>query len=189
MLGWYIAVAHDEQAGDSTSWYSSFWDFCARYLQERYEDDYCISAEQSLMLHAGNIAVPKQLIIRSTKGNNTATPLLYGTSLFVMKSPLPDKAEIETYNGVRVVNLVSSLIHSTPTLFEREPVDTRTALMMLRDASELLAYLLEGGHTKIAGRLAGAYRNIGNDKIADDIIKTMKAAGYDVRESDPFKET
>ena len=189
LLGWYIAVPHDEQAGDSTSWYSSFWDFCARYLQERYEDDYCISAEQSLMLHAGNIAVPKQLIIRSTKGNNTATPLLYGTSLFVMKSPLPDKAEIETYNGVRVVNLVSSLIHSTPTLFEREPVDTRTALMMLRDASELLAYLLEGGHTKIAGRLAGAYRNIGNDKIADDIIKTMKAAGYDVRESDPFKET
>jgi len=59
---------------------------------------------------------------------------------------------------------------------------------MVRDASGLLSRLLAGGHTTIAGRLAGAFRNIGRDRIADDIVKTMIAAGYAVRESDPFTD-
>jgi len=186
--GWYISIPHDEKQGDSTSWFTSFWGFCSRYLEDRCGEDYCISAEQSLMLHAGNNSVPKQLIIRSTKGNNSLTTLLFGTSIFVMKSSLPNRAEIVVRNGVRMVNLPSSLIHSTPSIFMRQPIDSRTALMMIKDSSELLSILLNGGHSKIAGRLAGAYRNLGQDKIADDILKTMKSAGFDVRESDPFKE-
>jgi hypothetical protein len=59
---------------------------------------------------------------------------------------------------------------------------------MVREASGLLTRLLAGGHTIIAGRLAGAFRNIGRDRIADDIVKTMTAAGYAVRENDPFTD-
>src|SRR5438552_13344494 len=59
---------------------------------------------------------------------------------------------------------------------------------MIRDASGLLARLLEGSHTVIAGRLAGAFRNIGRDRIADDIVKTMSAADYKVRETDTFTD-
>jgi hypothetical protein len=59
---------------------------------------------------------------------------------------------------------------------------------MIRDASGLLARLLQGGNTVIAGRLAGAFRNIGRDRIANDIVKTMSAAGYAVRENDPFTD-
>ncbi|MEA1784690.1 Fic family protein [Arenibacter sp. GZD96] len=184
--GWYIATPHDELQGDSTSWFTSFWDFSARYLQDRYGEDYCVSAEQSLMFHAGNNAVPGQLIIRSSKGNNSATNLLFGTSIFVMKSPLPDIAEIEIREGMRIVSLASSIVHSTPSIFTKQAIDSRTALMMIQDASELLPILLEGGHSTIAGRLVGAYRNLGQDKIADAILKTMTAAGYDVRETDPF---
>jgi hypothetical protein len=58
----------------------------------------------------------------------------------------------------------------------------------VRDASGVLAKLLNGGHSTIAGRLAGAFRNSGRDRIADDITKTMTAAGYDVRETDPFTD-
>ena len=186
--GWYIAAPHDEQKGDSTSWFSSFWEFCARYLEDRYGDDYCVSAEQSLMLHAGNTSVPAQLIIRSSKGNNLPTSLLFGTSLFVMKSTLPNVAEIEVLNGIRVVNLASSITYSKPSVFTKQSIESRTALMMIKDASELLSIFLDGGHSTIAGRLVGAFRNIGQDKIADDILKTMKSADYDVRESDPFDE-
>lgn len=186
--GWYISAPHDEQQGDSTSWFTSFWSFCSRYLEDRYGEDYCISAEQSLMLHAGNNTVPEQLIIRSTKGNNLPTVLLFGTSLFVMKSSLPNIAEIEVNKGVRVLSLSSSIIHSTPSIFAKDSIDVRTALMMIKDSSELLGILLDGGHSTIAGRLVGAYRNLGQDKIADNILKTMKSAGYDVRESDPFEE-
>ncbi|MBT3244612.1 MAG: cell filamentation protein Fic [Bacteroidetes bacterium] len=186
--GWYISTSNEEGQGDSTSWYVSFWGFCGQFLEDRYGEDYCISAEQSLMLHAGNNTVPRQLIVRSTSGNNFRTEFLFGTSIFVMKSSLPEKAEIEKWKGLQVVNLPSSVVHCAPSFFASQSTDARTALMMIKDASELLNILLDGGHSKIAGRLAGAYRNIGQNMIADDILKTMKSAGYDVREKDPFVE-
>jgi len=49
--------------------------------------------------------------------------------------------------------------------------------------------LLEGGRTTVAGRLAGAFRNIGRDRIADEIVKAMQTADYDIREKDPFEDT
>jgi len=103
-----------------------------------------------------------------------------------MKSPLADVAEVETINGIRALNLESSIVHCLPSLFQKNSIDVRTALMLVKDASQLLSMLLNGGHSKIAGRLVGAYRNSGQEKMANDLLKTMKSAGYDVRESDPF---
>lgn len=186
--GWYISAPHNEQQGDSTSWFTSYWKFCSRYLEDRYGEDYYVSAEQSLLLHAGNNTVPHQLIIRSSKGNNKAVQLLFNTSLFVMKSPLPNKTNIEIKENVRVVKLASAIIHCQPSMYKTNATDVRTALMLIKDASELLEILLEGGHSTIAGRLIGAYRNLGQEKIASNIAKTMKSVGYDVREIDPFEE-
>ncbi|BHH81843.1 hypothetical protein [Desulforhopalus sp. 52FAK] len=59
---------------------------------------------------------------------------------------------------------------------------------MISDVSEVLPKILEGGHSTIAGRLAGAFRNIGRSTIADNIIETMKSAGYSIAENDPFEE-
>jgi hypothetical protein len=187
--GWFISVPFDENQGDSTSWYASYWNFCSRYLNERYGKTYCISADQSLQIHAGDRAVPQQLIVRSTKGSNSVTPLPYGTSLLAMKSQLPKLAEIIEEDGLRMLSLPSSLIHCLPIMFIRRPTDVRTALSLIRDSSDILALLLEGGHSKVAGRLAGAFRNIGQEKIADDILSRMKAADYDVREIDPFENS
>ena len=186
MKGWYLSVPSNEQQGDSTSWYASYWHFCARYLSDRYAQTYCISPEQSLQIHSGNWTVPQQLIIRSTQGVNSQIPLPHNTSLFSIKSPLVKSVEIQEVIGIRILTLPSSLVHCSPTMFIRGATDLRTALTMIGDSSELLSILLDGGHSTVAGRLAGAFRNIGNDRIADDIVKTMKAAGYDVRETDPF---
>jgi hypothetical protein len=60
---------------------------------------------------------------------------------------------------------------------------------MISNASDILVHLLEGGRSTVAGRLAGAFRNVGRDRIADEIAKTMQAAGYDIREKDPFENT
>lgn len=185
--GWYLSVPAYEVQGDSTSWFTSYWPFCAQYLKYRHGDSYCISAEQSLQIHSGNRSVPHQLIIKSLQGPNGITPLPHDTSLFTMKSSLPDAAEIIEYEGIRMLTLASSLIHSSPGMFNRNPTDTRTALAMIRDSSDVLGLLLDGGHSTKAGRLAGAFRNNGQGKIADDIIKTMQKAGYDIRENDPFE--
>ena len=69
-----------------------------------------------------------------------------------------------------------------------QATDARAALAMIRDASDLLGKLLDGGHSTIAGRLAGGFRNCGRGAIADEIIAAMTAAGYGVRENDPFSE-
>ena len=186
MKGWYIAARPDDAAGESTAWYASFWDFCAAYLRERFGGEWCLSPEHSLSLHAGNNAVPPQLVVRSPKGGNKATALPYGTSLLDVRAAVPEEKDIEERYGLRLFALPAALIASSPGFFERNPTDARAALATIRDASEVLDRLLEGGHSTIGGRLAGAFRNVGRDRIADDIVSTIRAAGYTVREQDPF---
>lgn len=185
--GWYISSNPNEQVGDSTSWYTSYWQFCSRYLQDKYGDEYCISADQSLLLHAGNNTVPVQLTIRAPKAPNSPIELLYNTSLFGMKSSLPNTAEITHMNEIRMMTLPSALIHCPPIMFEKNPIEMRTVLAQISESSEILTPLLDGNHTVVAGRLAGAFRNIGQDRIADDIVKTMNAADFKIREKDPFE--
>lgn len=186
--GWYISTRPDERDGDTTSWYISFWDFVSIYLNERFGEVWCLSPEQSLLLHSGNRIIPKQLLVRSPKANNNIVKLLHGTSILDYKLDIPTNDSNVNLNGLRVYSLEAGLIAVTADFFSRYPIDARACLAMVKDASVLLAKLLDGGHSVIAGRLAGAFRNIGNDRIADAFIKTMKSGGYDVREEDPFVE-
>ncbi|MFQ5660816.1 MAG: Fic family protein [Gammaproteobacteria bacterium] len=188
MKGWYIPSRPDENEGESTTWYASFWSFCSAYLNNRFGDDWCLSPEQSLLIHAGNWTVPQQLLVRAPyKGSNKPVELLYGTSIYDVRTSIPDKKEIIEKEGLRLFSLPAALIHCAPGCFTQYPIDTRAVLSMVKDASDVLAQLLDGGHNRAAGRLAGAFRNIGRNRIADDIIKTMKAADYDVRGVDPFE--
>lgn len=186
--GWYIPSQPDDVKGESTAWYASFWRFCAVYLEERFGKDWCLSPEQSLSLHAGNWNVPRQLMVRSPKARNKVTTFPHGTSLLDLRAALPALGDREGKEGLRIFSAESALITSSPNYFSSNSTDVRAVLPMIRDASGLLARLLEGGHSTIAGRLAGAFRSTGRDRIADDITKTMSAAGYDVRESDPFTD-
>lgn len=188
MKGWYIPARPDEIKGESTAWYASFWQFCGVYLQERFGKKWCLSPEQSLVLHGGNWTVPKQLLIRAPKAGNKVINLPHGTSLLDVRAAMPTTKDTDEKDNMRVFALEAALIACTPGFYTQNPTDARAALSMVKDASGLLARLLEGGHSKIAGRLAGAFRNIGRTRIADDIVKTMIAAGYDVRENDPFED-
>ncbi len=188
MKGWYIPARPDEHAGESTAWYACFWDFCAAYLEARFGDQWCLSPEQSLFLHAGQRTVPKQLLVRTPKGRNNATALPHDTSLFELRTAPPPEASREVLHGLRIYTLPAALVHSGAPLFAENSAESRAALAMIRDASDVLAILLSGGHSVIAGRLAGAFRNIGRGRIADEILRTMKSASYDVRETDPFRK-
>lgn len=186
--GWYVPSRPDETKGESTAWYASFWRFCAVYLDARFGKNWSLSPEQSLSLHGGNWTIPRQLVVRSRKAGNKVIGLPHGTSLLDLRAALPAGSDREQKNGLRVFSLESALIECSPHYFSSHATDVRAALAMVRDVSGLLARLLEGGHSRIAGRLAGALRNSGRDRMADEIVKTMSAAGYDVRESDPFDD-
>lgn len=185
--GWYIPSNPDERQGETTSWYSSYWDFIAKFLAHRYENNWSLSPDHSLLMHAGNQAVPKQLIIRSPQANNIPTQLAHGTSILNLRGSIPTPEHIVVNNGIRIYDLPTALIYCSPSFYTHNPIDARTALSMIRDASEVLPTLLENGHTTYGGRLAGAFRNIERDRIADQILETFRQADYLIREEDPFE--
>jgi len=186
--GWYITKQPSERDGDTTSWYASFWHFVSVYLNSRFGIDWCLSPEQSLQLHSGNATVPKQLFVRSPKANNNKTELIHNISFFDIELELSTETERDEIEGLKVYSVPAGLLACGSDFFSRNPIDARTCLVSIKDSSDILSLLLDGGHSVKAGRIAGAFRNVGKDKIADEIIDTMKAAGFDVRENDPFEE-
>lgn len=188
MNGWLIPSRPDNVEGESTAWYASYWRFCAVYLRGRFKTQWCLSPEQSLSIHAGSWTVPKQLVVRAPKARNRITSLPHGTSLFDLRASLPTGRDREVIEDLQVFSPECALIECSVHFFSSNPTDVRAVLLAIRDASGLLARLLDGGRTVIAGRLAGAFRNVGRDRLADDIVKSMSAAGYAVREIDPFAD-
>ncbi len=49
--GWLISASPSARVGDSTPWYASFWEFCARYSAERFGDERHQSPDQTLARH------------------------------------------------------------------------------------------------------------------------------------------
>ncbi len=189
MKGWYIVSRPDSAPGDTTNWYTSYWQFIREYANSRFDNDWCLTAEQSLALYSGNTIVPTQAIIRSPKGTNNIRTLLYGTSLLDIKTSIGTPIIKETQFGLNLYSLQEALIECSPDFFRLDSISARTCLSLIPDASDILRILLEKGQTTKAGRLVGAFRNIGNSAIADEILNTMNSVGYVVREEDPFTDS
>jgi hypothetical protein len=135
------------------------------------------------------MTVPRQLLVRSPKARNKITTLPHDTSLLETRAALPEAGQIEEKDGLRLFSVPAGLVSCRSGFFRQNATDARAVLAMVRNASDVLALLLKGGHTTVAGRLVGAFRNIGRDRIADDIVKAMQTADYVIREKDPFEDT
>ncbi|HEY6391335.1 MAG TPA: Fic family protein [Bryobacteraceae bacterium] len=187
MKGWLISSSPGAGDGESTPWYASFWEFCAHYCGKRFGGQWRLSPEQSLLLHAEKTVIPPQVIVQSPKGTNHKLDLLFGTSLYEMKQPrMPPPTDLIVRNGLRLFTPEAALIRVPESFIAGNAIETRVVIASIRDPADLLRRLLDGGHSVVAGRLAGALRRIGRADSGDEIITTMKAAGYDVRETDPF---
>lgn len=185
--GWLISSSPGADPGDTTPWHASFWEFCAAYCGERFGAEWHLSPEQSLLLRAENTVIPQQVTIYTPKGTNNKIGLLLDTSLYDLKQKqMPPRNDLVVRDGLQLFAPEAALIKVPEAFFTRHPVEAQVALAAVRDASDVLRRLLDGGHSAVAGRLAGAFRRIGRTDVADEIVSTMKSAGYDVRESDPF---
>ena len=105
-----------------------------------------------------------------------------------MRYPLPPDGEVVVREDLRLFSVPAALVTVSEQHFRGASTDVRAAMAIIKDASDILAVLLAGGHSTIAGRIAGAFRNAGQPRIADEIVRTMEAAGYAVRETDPFAD-
>ncbi len=190
MPGWYVSTSPSAQTGDTTPWYSAFWQFTAAYLNDRFGDEWVCSPDDSLRLHAADTAVPRQIIVYTRASANRVVCLPHGTSIMPVQtpSPLPAGDGLVVIDGLRLYSLPVALTRVTEGFFRSNPKDALIALAGVRDASEILRPLLADGKSVVAGRLAGAFRRAGRPEIADSILSTMRSI-HDVRESDPFQAT
>ena len=184
--GWYIPSRPDETAEESTVWYASFWDFCTQYLEARFGGRWSLSPEQSLLIHADNYTVPAQLFVRAEAARNKPTKLPYDTSIHEIRASYAAGDQVEIVDGLRLFKPENALILASERFFRTRKTEVRAHLAAMPDASQILTKLLSGGHVAAAGRISGAFRNIGRGRLADEILSTMKTAMYDVRETDPF---
>ena len=190
LKGWLISSKPGVASGDSTSWYASFWEFCARYCDARFGERWHLSPEQSLLLLGENSSVPVQLVVYSPKGTNNTLALPFGTSLFDLQEPnAPPARAFARRDGLRLFTPEEALVLVPANFFTRFPIEAQIVLGGIRDTSQLLRILLDGGRSVVAGRISGALRRLGRAPDADDILKTMKSAGYAVRETDPFAQS
>jgi len=185
--GWYMPCRPGEDTGDSITWYAAMRDFIQGYCTERFGDQWHVSAEYSMFLQTGNTITPQQVVIHTPLGQNGLLKLPDNCSILDYKAKdFTPAAKIQMVEKIRVLTLPLALIRVPEAFFTTYAQDAHVALHQLRDVSDINRELLEGGHSTVAGRLAGALRASGREDMADNVLATMRAAGYVVIESNPF---
>lgn len=187
--GWYLLTSPDG-GGGSTAWYCGFWAFLKHYLNDRFgENEYCISAESSLSMHAGDTTIPKQIIILTKKDSNTAIDLLHGTSLFLRTDTKNFPSDKEDFNGVPVMNLTSAICRLSPSYFENYPSNVEIVLKLSSlSVADISRTLLKMQNMASAERIIGAYSVIKEETKAKQILDDLTAAGYKLTPTNPFEK-
>ncbi len=187
--GWYIPRRPGEADGDTTAWYAGMREFIADYAQERFGKHWHVNPEQSVLFRSGERTNPKQVRVWAAEGTNQTVELLHGCSLFIYKAAkLLPSSPVHDCGGLRLVELPAALVAASPTLFVQHAMAAQIALGSLPDVSDLLRVLLDGPHPSVAGRLAGGFRAIGREALADEIVGAMRGAGHAVNEVNPFEK-
>ena len=110
--GWVISASPGAAAGDTASWFAAFWEFCGRYCEFRFGEDWHLSPEQSLLLHAEDTVIPKQIIVYSPNGKNNTLSLPFGTSLYDLRSNTAKASDLLVKDGLRLFTPAAALIKS-----------------------------------------------------------------------------
>ena len=189
--GWYFAADPDARQGDSTRWYGSYWEFCARYCEHRFGESWHLSAEGSLLRHAGVTTIPDQVVVRSRGASHHIVNLPGDTSLLhLAATDAAEPADVTLDDdGIRLLSIDAALVRASERFFGAHDVAVMAVLGQIGDHGPLLRRLLDGAHTTIAGRLAGAFRAAGRADVADEVVQAMRSAGHHTRETCPFGGT
>lgn len=188
--GWLFSSNPADPPDDPTGWYGCFWEFCAAHCRHRFGDSWHISAEGSILRHAGVDAIPLQVIVWSAQASNNCVDLPHGTSLLDIRPRAgTDLADVIVDDeGLRLLRAEVALMRVSDRFFATHGVAAKTVLAQIDDSSDLVRRLLGGAHTTVAGRLAGGLRAVGRAEAADHMLAVMRSAGHRVSETSPFGE-
>ncbi len=186
MKGWYLLSRPDLLRGDSTAWYAHFWDFLRVYLNKRFQEEYCLSADSSLALYTQVSMIPSQVIVMVAKGGSNHYPLLHNTSVLIYADAKNLPSERTPINGLQCMSLVMALCRVSPLYFTKQREDAEIALRLVKNPSDLSLVLIKNNYKTAASRLIGAYQGIGELEFARKIERDLDAAGMFVSPISPF---
>lgn len=184
--GWYMLVRPDVATGDTAAWFANFWDFVRVYLNYRFDNAYCLSAESSLDLHIENPTIPKQVIVIANKGTGLRT-LMHDTSLMIYSDPRNFPSEVTQKQGINVMNLPLALCKAAPSYFKNSPRDAEIALRSLKSADEISRIIHKYDLKASAARIIGAYQFLKDEEMASLILNNLKIVGILVNPINPFE--
>ncbi|KSV75630.1 hypothetical protein N185_17470 [Sinorhizobium sp. GW3] len=185
MKGW-LAVNSRPSANNriDAAWSTVYWEFIARYLDDRFAHEWRLSPEASVALWSENHSIPAQVIVRSAKANNQIVNLPSNTSLYLLRSKENEPAK--TKERLRLTPTEEAICSLSPESWRTLATDVVAVIGSIRGTNTLLQYLLDGGRSHVGGRIAGALRHLGRPRDADTIIKALESAGYNPHENNPF---
>lgn len=106
MNGWYL-LSTPTGVGTTTLWYSNYWDFIREYLSARFGQNYCLTPEASLDLHAGSSNIARQVNIITKKKSNETIKLPHGTSILLYQDTKNFPRSIMQKNGLYILRRTS----------------------------------------------------------------------------------
>lgn len=186
--GWYLLCPPHTDPGESTPFYSSFWDFVRLYLKNRFGENYCLSPEASMDIHLGKNYLPPQIVITATAGGSLLLRLPHNTSLLIYQEDKKFPQEIVDQNELNILPFEYALCKMSPSFYRQQPQEAEIALRMLKSPEKILYYLLKDGMTQSAGRIIGALRHLNNNALAEAVLDAMQSSGFTIIENNPFQE-
>lgn len=82
--------------------------------------------------------------------------------------------------------LTIALCRVQPSFFEKQPLSAEIALRAVKSIDDLVRRILESESPTLAGRLGGAYQFLGDAERAEQILGSVRAAGFVCEPENPF---
>ena len=188
LKGWYFVSDPLAEAGDITPFLANFWAYLGKYLGERFGENYCLTAEHSLLRHAQHNVVPQQVNVMLALEQSQIQPLAYEHSLVLYpgKKSFPHPEHTVRLNGLRCMSLAYCLVMLTPRAFQSNTQDVQIVLSTLHDPAAIA--VLVNANTAGVVRVVSAMRWIGREDFADAVVNQLTGLGVALpAELDPFQ--
>ncbi len=173
LKGWYFIADPLAEPGDTTPFFANYWEYLAEYLNERFGQKYCLTAEHSLLRHAQHNVIPQQVNVMLAIKQSQIQELAFGHSiaLYPGGKSFPAPADQELLMGVHCMSAPYCLVMLNPRYFKEYAREVQIVMGKIKDP-DAIASLIDINMSGVA-RLIRAYRRVGRTEFAEGILKEL----------------
>jgi hypothetical protein len=182
LRGWYFVSDPTAEIGDTTPFFANFWEYLARYLNKRFEGNYCLSAEQSLLRHAQYNVIPRTVNVILSIRQSQVVNLAFDHVVTLYPGSLPPPEHQFIMQDLRCMSVPFCLVNLPPRYFSAHAREVQIVMAQVIDPGALAA-LVDVNRTGLS-RLLSAYREVGRTDFVEEVLAQLKGLNIQLRLSD-----